>query len=58
MLARLLCPASHRVVPADPTPLMLRAAAKAMSPGKRPTEEWVSVSQKHAIRYRAMIEHV
>lgn len=39
----------------DPTPKMLGEAAKAMSPGKRPTQEWVSVQDKHKIRYQAMI---
>ena len=32
------------------------AAAKAMSPEKRPTQEWVSCGQKHKIRYQAMID--
>lgn len=44
------------LVPKEPTAKMLHAAAKAMSPGRRPTDEWVSVSQKHTIRYTAMIE--
>lgn len=35
---------------------MIHAAAKAMSPGRRPTPERVSVAEKHAIRYRAMID--
>lgn len=39
----------------DPTPKMLGEAAKAMSPGKRPTPEFVSVKEKHRIRYQAMI---
>jgi len=39
-----------------PTPKMLRAAAAAMSPGKRPTLERVSERAKHGIRYRAMID--
>ena len=56
LLAMLLCPPTHRVVPYDPTPPMLRAAAKAMSPGQRPTEEWVPNSAKHRIRYQAMLE--
>lgn len=55
-LAKIICPASHVVVPCEPTRQMLRAAAKAMSPGHRPTQEWVSASRKHAIRYQAMIE--
>lgn len=39
-----------------PNNKMLTAAAKAMSPGCRPTEARVSVKAKHAIRYRAMID--
>jgi hypothetical protein len=57
-LARLLCPADYAVVPREPTRAMTKAAAKAMSPGKRPTEEWVSCSEKHAIRYKAMVAAV
>lgn len=38
-----------------PSSTMLRAAAAAMSSGKRPTQRRVSVRLKHAIRYRAMI---
>ncbi len=54
-VARLICPRTHLVAPREPTRDMLRAAARAMSPGKRPTAEWVSCREKHAIRYRAMI---
>jgi hypothetical protein len=54
-LARLICPRSHVVAPRCPTQPMLRAAAKAMSPGHRPTDGWVSNGVKHGIRYRAMI---
>ncbi len=43
------------LVPVEPTKAMLQAASAAMSPGKRPTYRFVSNSQKHAIRYRAMI---
>lgn len=43
------------MVPRVPTKEMLRAAAKAMSPAKRPTQEWMSVSAKHSVRYSAMI---
>ena len=43
------------MVPKVPTKEMLRAAAKAMSPAKRPTQEWMSVSAKHSVRYSAMI---
>jgi len=39
----------------EPTNGMLGEAAKAMSPGRRPTPEFVSVNQKHKIRYQAMI---
>ena len=35
---------------------MLRAAAAAMSPNKRPTSKRVSVKAKHGIRYRAMFD--
>ena len=44
------------VVPRDPSPAMIRAACRAMSPARRPTEQWVSVREKHTIRYRAMID--
>lgn len=40
----------------EPTKAMLHAAAKAMSPDRRPTQKRVSVAAKHAIRYRAMID--
>jgi hypothetical protein len=43
-------------VPIKPTRQMLEAAAKAMSPSKRPTMKWVSARKKHEIRYRAMID--
>jgi hypothetical protein len=39
-----------------PTPKMLRAAGKAMSPEKRPTKKRVGCKAKHGIRYRAMID--
>ncbi len=42
-------------VPLEPTKKLLHAAAKALSPGRRPTQDWVSVQEKHEIRYRAMI---
>ena len=42
-------------VPRKPTKTMLHAAAKAMSPGRRPTPDWMSVKEKHAVRYEAMI---
>lgn len=40
---------------AAPNSKMCKAAAKAMSPDRRPTPNRVSVKAKHAIRYRAMI---
>lgn len=43
-------------VPVKPTSKMLKAAAKAMSRGARPTRKWVSNRKKHEIRYRAMID--
>jgi hypothetical protein len=46
---------THVVVPVEPTNEMLHEAAKALSPGRRPTPERVSVKQKHAIRYAAML---
>jgi hypothetical protein len=55
-LTRWLVPDSHVVVPREPTAKMLQAAAKSMSPDHRPTQEWVSVRKKHAIRYAAMIK--
>lgn len=39
-----------------PNSKMLSAASKALSPGRRPTDEWISVSAKHGLRYRAMID--
>ena len=54
-LARKIAPAGYVVVPEEPTRTMLRAAARVMSPGLRPTPEWVSNAEKHAIRYRAMV---
>ena len=53
------CPHLRRagmvLVPKEPTRAMLKAASKAMSQGRRPTPERVSVKEKHKIRYRAMI---
>jgi hypothetical protein len=40
----------------EPSNKMLAAAAAAMSPTKRPTQDWVTVKEKHRIRYRAMID--
>lgn len=39
----------------EPSNKMLHEAAKAMSPGRRPTPDRVSVTEKHKIRYQAMI---
>lgn len=55
-LCRLLCPPSHRVVPYHPTQAMTKAAAKAMSPGEREGKPWVSVREKHIIRYQWMLD--
>lgn len=55
-LARMLCPATHLVVPREPSQAMRRAACRAMSPAARRDKPWVSNSEKHAIRYRAMID--
>jgi hypothetical protein len=52
------CLADARAVIAamrEPTNRMRIAAAKAMSPTNRP-EEWVSNREKHAIRWRAMVD--
>lgn len=54
-LARQIAPVSYAVVPREPTKAMLKAACASMSPGKRPTNDWVSVMEKHRIRYGAMI---
>lgn len=40
----------------EPTKKMVKAAAKAMSPEHRPTPNYISVDDKHAIRFRAMID--
>ena len=40
----------------EPSKKMCKAAAKAMSPEKRPTPEWMPSSDKHAYRFMAMIE--
>jgi hypothetical protein len=55
-LARRLVPAGYVVVPQRPTKAMIKAACASMSPGKRPTPDWVPVGRKHLIRYQAMIE--
>jgi len=55
-LAKAILPRTHAVVPKEPTHEMTRAAAKAMSPGRRPTQEWVSARVKHIIRFQAMVE--
>ena len=55
-LARAIAPRDHIIIPKEPTGAMLKAAANAMNPSKRPTHDWVSVKEKHKIRYRAMIQ--
>lgn len=44
------------LMPREPTEAMLKAAAKALSPAKRPTQEWMSVKEKHRYRYRMMVK--
>lgn len=55
-LARWIIPVGYVVVPEEPTKAMIKAACASMSPGKRPTPDWVPVAKKHQIRYRAMID--
>lgn len=55
-LARQIAPDGYVVVPQEATKAMIKAACASMSPGKRPTPDWVPVTKKHQIRYRAMIE--
>lgn len=45
-----------KLVPRCPDKRMVRAACKAMSPGKRPTPDRVSNARKHAIRWNAMMD--
>ena len=45
-----------KLVPRCPDKRMIRAACKAMSPGRRPTPKRVSVARKHAIRWTAMLD--
>lgn len=40
----------------NPNKPMIHAACKALSPGRRPTPERVSVKEKHRIRFSAMID--
>lgn len=54
-LARWLVPAGYVIVPEEPTKNMLKAACASMSPGRRPTPDWVTAREKHRIRYAAMI---
>lgn len=54
-LARQIAPDGYVVVPQEATKAMIKAACASMSPGKRPTQEWVPVTMKHQIRYKAMI---
>jgi hypothetical protein len=46
------------LAPRDPTSGMLRYAAEALLPDKRPCAEWMSVKRKHKTRYRAMLDAV
>jgi len=55
-LARAIVPRDHIIIPKEPTRDMLKAACAAMSPHKRPTSDWVSVKEKHKIRYHAMVK--
>lgn len=55
-IARIMVHAGYVVVPEKPTKDMIKAACASMSPGNRPTKEWVSVAKKHHIRYQAMIK--
>lgn len=54
-MARAIAPRDHVIIPKEPTRAMLKAACAAMSPASRPTADWVSVKEKHKIRYYAMI---
>lgn len=42
----------------EPSPKMLKAAYKSLSPERRPTPNRVSVKEKHTIRYQAMIDQL
>lgn len=55
-LAKIICPADHRITPYIPLRRQLRAAGKSMSPGAREGKPWVSASEKHEIRYQAMLD--
>jgi len=57
-LAKAILPKGCMIAPQEPTKLMIKAACASMSPGKRPTQEWVSSPEKHKIRYRAMMKAV
>lgn len=45
-VARYFAPHGFVVVPEEPTREMLKAACASMSPGKRPTPDWVPVKEK------------
>ena len=47
--------AEWKWVPVEPTPKMIRAAGRAMSPTNKPAD-WVSAGQKHRWRWLAMVE--
>ena len=55
-LTRFLCPKGYVVAPYSPDSRMIKAACKSMSPGKREGLPWVSNSEKHKIRYQAMLD--
>lgn len=57
-IAKSILPAGYVVAPLEPTKPMIKAACAALYTGNRPTKDWVSVAQKHKIRYTAMIKAV
>lgn len=42
----------------NPSHKMLDAMAKAMSPDKRPTQDYLSVREKHRVRFAAAVEQM
>jgi len=44
------------LVPREPTSKMLKAAAKSLSDEHRPKDEYLSVKEKHAHRWRMMVD--
>jgi hypothetical protein len=55
-LLRLLHQERLAIIPATPTRAMIKASCKALSPGKRPTQKWVSNAKKHSLRLTQAIE--